>query len=345
MDLTRRTFLAAVAASTVGTVRAETERRTNLGVLLYSFGIRSRSEKGFSDPLAFLAFCHARGAAGVQVPLGRRDEEYAARVKKRCAELGMYVEGIVRAPVDKKDLERFAAEIRTAKACGAEVARTVMLSGRRYEQFSRAEDYARFARQSKASLELSEPVVRREKIRLAVENHKDFRVDEMLDLLRTLGSEQVGVCVDTGNNMALLEEPAGVVESLAKYAFSVHLKDMGVEEYADGFLLAEVPLGLGVLDLKKTIATLRKANPKIRLNLEMITRDPLKIPCLTEKYWATLARVPGRDLGRMLALVRRHQKKEPLPRISAMSEAKQREAEERHVRVSLEYARKELASG
>ena len=97
-----------------------------------------------------------------------------------------------------------------------------------------------------------------------------------------------------------------------------------------------------MLDLKKTIATLRKANPKIRLNLEMITRDPLKIPCLTEKYWATLGKVPGRDLGRMLALVRRRQKKEPLPRISALSEAKQREAEEGNVRRSMEYARKEL---
>jgi sugar phosphate isomerase/epimerase len=345
MDLTRRTFLTAVAASALGSVRAEPDRKTNLGVLLYSFGIRARGEKGFADPLAFLAFCHARGAAGVQVPLGRRDEEYCTRVKKRCAELGMYVEGIVRAAVDKKDLERFTAEIQTAKVCGAEVVRTVMLSGRRYEQFSKAEDYTRFARQSRASLELAEPVVRREKVKLAVENHKDFRVDELLDLLRAIGSEQIGVCVDTGNNMALLEDPAHVVESLAKHAFSVHLKDMGVEEYADGFLLAEVPLGQGVLDLKKVIATLRKANPKIRLNLEMITRDPLKIPCLTEKYWATLGKVPGRDLGRMLALVRRHQKKEPLPRISPLSEEKQREAEERHVRVSLEYARKELASG
>src|SRR5262249_5680873 len=127
---------------------------------------------------------------------------------------------------------------------------------------------------------------------------------------------------------------------LAKHAFSVHLKDMGVEEYTDGFLLSEVPLGAGMLDLKGMIAVLRKANPKVRLNLEMITRDPLKIPCLTEKYWATLGKVPGRDLGRMLALVRRHAKK--LPRITALTAAKQVEAEEEHVRRSFEYAGKEL---
>ena len=37
---------------------------------------------------------------------------------------------------------------------------------------------------------------------------------------------------------------------------------MGVEEYADGFLLSEVPLGEGILDLKGMVAALRKANPR-----------------------------------------------------------------------------------
>lgn len=344
MDLTRRGFFAAAAMS-VGAVRADSSPRTNLGMVLYSYGIHARGQKSFSDPLNFLAFCHARGASGVQVPLGRREADYSNRVKKRCAELDMYVEGIVRPPTDKKDLERFSAEIHTARACGADVVRTAMLSGRRYEQFNRAEEYARFTRLAKASLELAEPVVRREKMKLSVENHKDFRIEELLDLLHRIGSEQVGVCVDTGNNMALLEEPVQVVEGLAQHALSVHLKDMGVEEYSDGFMLAEVPSGQGMLDLKMLITTLRKANSKIRLNLEMITRDPLKVPCLTEKYWATLDKVPGRDVARMLALVRRRQKKEPLPRISSLSEVKQREAEERNIRLSFEYARKDLELG
>lgn len=339
MGMTRRAFLAAATASAAA---AAPEKKADLGVLLYSYGIRARTEKNLADPLTFLAFCHERGAAGVQAPLGRRDAAQSAKVKKRGDELGMYVEGIVRAPAGKGDLERFAAELRTARACGAEVVRTVMLAGRRYEQFASAEDYDKFARAARASLELAAPVVRREKVKLAVENHKDYRTDELLALLRAVGSEHVGVCVDTGNNMALLEEPAAAVEALAARAFTVHLKDMGVEEYADGFLLAEVPLGEGLLDLKQVTAALRKGNPKVRLNLEMITRDPLQVPCLTEKYWATLGKVPGRDLGRMLALVRKREKKGKLPRITALASAKQREAEEAHVRRSFEYARRGL---
>ena len=43
-----------------------------------------------------------------------------------------------------------------------------------------------------------------------------------------LGSEHVGVCLDTGNNVALLEDPMEVVETLAPLAFTTHIKDMAV---------------------------------------------------------------------------------------------------------------------
>ena len=44
----------------------------------------------------------------------------------------------------------------------------------------------------------------------------------------------------------------------------------------------------------------------------MITRDPLKVPCLTDRYWATFADLPGRHLARTLSLVRSHLR-DPLP--------------------------------
>ena len=70
---------------------------------------------------------------------------------------------------------------------------------------------------------------------------------------------------------------------------------MGVEEYRDGFLLSEVPLGAGVLDLApRRQGSLRTARPEIRLNLEMITRDPLKVPCLSDGYWTTFPDLPGK---------------------------------------------------
>ena len=140
-------------------------------------------------------------------------------------------------------------------------------------------------------------MVARHRCLLAVENHKDWRADELLALLKKVGSDSLGVCLDTGNSISLLEDPMEVVEALAPRAFTTHFKDMAVEEYRDGFLLAEVPLGTGFLDLPRVVRVLREARPEIRFNLEMITRDPLKVPCLTDRYWATFADLPGRTPG------------------------------------------------
>jgi 3-oxoisoapionate decarboxylase len=354
MLLNRRQMLATCAAAVPALAglpsRAEPPAdaaRQRLGVVAYSFSIRLAADRdagtpGLADPLAFVEHCHRLGAGGVQVGLGERDRDYVSRLRDKLEAHRMYLEGVVRLPKDRADVDRFAAEVRTAKEAGAAVLRTVLSNGRRYETFDSAAAFRQWREQADASLALAEPVVARHDLRLAVENHKDLRSGEMADLLKRLDSRHVGVCVDTGNNMALLEDPLAVVQALAPWAYSVHLKDMAVAEYDGGFLLAEVPLGEGLLDLKKVVAVLWGARPEVRFNLEMITRDPLKVPCLTEKYWATFDGVPGRDLARTLAMVRSRKKTEQLPAISGLSRERQLAVEEDNVRKCLAYAREHL---
>jgi sugar phosphate isomerase/epimerase len=350
MSPSRREFFAlasaAIPAIALGDDPAVKDKQppTGLGLVLESYVIRARVERatGFTDPLKFLVFCHERGAAGVQLPIGLRDGEYRKKLRAKLDEFGMYLEGSIRMPRDKADAERFEQEMRTAKEAGATVVRTVMLGGRRYETFKKAEEFLAFKESSWQSLQLAEPIVARFKMRLAVENHKDYRAAELVDVMRRLASEYVGVTLDTGNNIALLDDPMGTVKALAPFAFSCHFKDMAVEERDDGFLLAEVPLGTGFLDLPAIVQTLREANRDVRFNLEMMTRDPLVIPCLTDGYWATFGDVPGRDLARTLATVRKHARKERLPKITSLEQAEQLEAEERNVRDSFRYAREKL---
>jgi sugar phosphate isomerase/epimerase len=314
-----------------------------MGVVVHSYGLRRSAEKGrFDDPLTFLEFCRSREAGGVQVGLGRRDDAAADKVRSFVEANKLYLEGSISLPRDKADVERFAAEVRTAKRCGATLFRTVLMTGRRYEVFDSGEGFRRFFEQGKQALALARPVIEKHEVRMAVENHKDLTAAEQLDLIRKLDSPLIGICLDTGNNIALLETPAKTVELLTPHTFTTHIKDMGVEEYSDGFLLSEVPLGTGFLDLPGLIAPLRRARPGIRLNLEMITRDPLKIPCLTPRYWATLEKIPGRQLAEMLALVRARAGRKPLPRIRELSREEQLRREDENVRQSLRYAREKL---
>ena len=335
---------AAVASVAPSWLVAAAGGARRMGVTTACYGIRWRVSSAdgtltqFRDALAMLEHCHRLGAGGIQVGIGAWDAGFIATLRSRLDEWQMFLEGQIALPKDESETARFDKEIRAAREAGADIVRTVCLSGRRYEDFDTAAAWRQFTERSWNSLTLAEPIVRRQRVRLAVENHKDWRVPELLGLLKRLSSEWLGVCVDFGNSLSLLEDPLEVIEAYAPFAFTTHFKDMGVEEYDEGFLLSEVPLGEGFLDLKQMIATLRRAKPEIRINLEMITRDPLKVPVLGRKYWASAADVPAKDLARTWALVRQHPPRKPLPRVTGLSQDAHLKFEEENVEKCLAYS-------
>src|SRR5262245_38729718 len=234
MLITRRAMLAACAGAIPALRPAAAERKKRLGVVIHSYGIRSGTDRTkdasarITDPLVLLEHCHKLGAGGIQTNLGEREQEYASKLRNRLEEYQMYLEGSIRLPRDNVDVERFAHELKTSKEAGATVVRTVMLGGRRYETFDSAATFRKWADRAYELLGLAESVVAKQGLRLAVENHKDWRSDELVGLLKRLSSRHVGICVDTGNSIALLEEPLETVAALAPWAMSVHLKDMAV---------------------------------------------------------------------------------------------------------------------
>ena len=353
--MNRRELLCSIAgglaAATIGDLGkvygAEQDKRPHLGIADFSYNIRLRAERtgrmngNLKDPLKFLDHCHMIGAGGIQMNIGIRDEEYTRKLRENAQNYDMFIEGSASLPRDKSGVEKFDAAVRTAQQAGAKVIR-IAIGGRRYEQFSKAEEFKAFAERTWKSLQLAEPVAARHRMRLAIENHKDWRIGQMLDMLSRIGSEYVGVCIDTGNSFALLEDPMEVVQAYTPYAFSVHLKDMAVDEYEDGFLLADIPLGQGLLDLSRMVRILRKARPGVQFSLEMATRDPLKVPCLTEKYWATFADVPGSDLARTLRYVRANASPQILPKVNHLPLNELVELEEANIKKCLAFAKEQL---
>jgi len=330
--MTRRTFLAVAAAG----ARAQTPPRSSMGLNPYSFGLSRRS----GEALEFLEFAHSLGAGGVQAVLKSFEPDYLKQVRERAGRLGMYLEVIGSLPKD--DAAPFEALVRAAREAGALCLRAVCLSGRRYETFSSLEEWKRFVAESRARLARAVPVLEKHRLGLGLENHKDWTLEEMVRLLGSYSSEYLGACIDFGNNIALLDDPMEVVEGLAPFALSAHIKDMAAEEYAEGFLLAEVALGRGLLDLPAIVGTIRKARPRVKFSLEMITRNPLKVPCLTEKYWASFPDRNGRYLARTLAWVRANRPRQPLPNLDLLDQAGRLELEMENVRQSLAYARDKL---
>jgi sugar phosphate isomerase/epimerase len=310
--------------------------RNAMGLATTSFMTARRPK----DTFEFLEYSHSLGAGGIQAALASTEADYLRKLRDRAGQLGMFIE--VMAGLPRQGVEAFERTALAAKEVGGLCLRAACLGGRRYETFATLEDWKRFVADSKASIERALPVIDKHRIPLALENHKDWTLEEFLALLKQYSHERLGVCLDTGNNIALLDDPMELVKGLAPYAFSTHIKDMGLAEYPDGFLLSEVPLGEGILNLKAIVSQIRTARPQTKMSLEMITRDPLQVPCLTGKYWATFPERSGRHLARTLALVRSRKDPRPLPRMDGLDATAQLRVEEDNVKQCLNYAREQL---
>jgi sugar phosphate isomerase/epimerase len=96
---------------------------------------------------------------------------------------------------------------------------------------------------------------------LAIENHIDMTADQMVELIKTVNSRWLGVCLDTGNNLRLHEDPLRVVERLAPWARATHIKDIWVRpgDPCDFSFWPSVPLGEGLVDMAKVIGILKRA--------------------------------------------------------------------------------------
>ncbi len=329
--MNRRAFLVSVAAASAFSARGDV-RRSRMGIAVTSYLSYARPK----DTLEFLEHAHALGAAGIQMPLASRDAAYIHKLRARCEELGMYYEMIAALP-DANDSAAFEATVAAAKEAGALAIRVNCLPGRRYENFTNLADWRKAVAGAQERIDIALKIAEKQQVPLAIENHKDFTADEMVALMKARSSRWLGVCLDTGNNISLLDDPMALVEALAPYAVCSHIKDMGVAPDPDGFLLSELPLGEGMLDMRQVIATVRRARPDTRLTLEMITRDPLRVPCLTDRYWATFPDRSGVYLARTMRLVR--ERSLTLPVLSGLSRQAQLDAEELNVRKSMDYAR------
>src|SRR2546430_6714916 len=97
--MTRREMLGLVAsaapllAAAPSLLGAEDTKRKRLGVCTYSYNLHWKAAREgnpkarFQNPIEFLEYCHQLGAGGVQVGIGRRDADYATRLRTRAEAL------------------------------------------------------------------------------------------------------------------------------------------------------------------------------------------------------------------------------------------------------------------
>jgi sugar phosphate isomerase/epimerase len=347
--VSRRVFLATLAAgSATLAARLRAAESSRMCLAYTSFAVRMlqgrdilKSTAAALPATGLLDLTEKFWAGGAQIDMSQfesHDPRYLKQVRARAEKAGLWLELSVPSRY-LESAEAYAEMARVAAALGVDRIRVALLYSRRYESFKTRDAWLEFSRKWRTQLAAIRSTVDRYPVSVGLENHKDFTAVELAGLVRDLQSPRIGVCVDFGNNISLLEDPLETIRTLAPFAVTTHIKDMAVRPYAEGFELSEVPLGEGMVPLAEAIAAIKAARPDVRLCLEMITRDPLRVPYKTDAYWIAVDRPPAEALSRFERDVLGRASKDPLPRISHLAQAAQIEAEDDNVRRSVAYAR------
>ena len=140
-----------------------------------------------------------------------------------------------------------------ARAIGADTMRIVAGSRR-----TRPADWTEHRRALLPMLRRAADAAEKADVTLALENHLDLSTDQMCELITTIDSPRLRVCLDTANNLRLLEDPLRAAERLAPYAAATHVKDVTAWRGHPGEFgfWPSVPLGQGAVDLPGVLAAL-----------------------------------------------------------------------------------------
>jgi 3-oxoisoapionate decarboxylase len=348
----RREFLYSISALAVSqSVKPAAPALKAFGIAYTSFPIRMRqagqgAERGTGPAIPaekFIDLCKSFGGDGCQMAfsqLAATEDDYLKQVRRATEDKGMFLELSLSGRA-LEDASEFARVASVAQQLGVTRLR-VAINGRRYEEFLEMKKWKDFATHWQQVLLQAEPMLKQHKLTVGIENHKEWLVDELAEMLKKVGSPYLGACVDFGNNLALLEDSLEVAEKLAAYAVTTHLKDMAVAPSEEGFLLSEVPLGQGILPLSKIMEVLRRGRSDIRFCLEMITRDPLKVPYLDDKYWVTYEKRDNAKVEKFKSSILSKASRTPLPKVSGMSSQRMLAVEDDNVRRCVAYAKRTL---
>lgn len=226
-------------------------------------------QQGAMDIFGFISKANELGLDGVEINIipdeGLHPEfgvlssdfpEYLKKVRSAIEAHGLYCEIDTRFTTPKAINK--AVEI--ASALNADVIRTYMF--RRGEYAPAA--YPKIVEQLKSLI----PLLKKHRIRLAIENHEDETADEIIDIVKAVDSVWVGAHCDIGNGMMAWEEPIDTVSKLAPYAYSTHFKDHIVTLNGNELVVCGVPVGEGSIDIDACFKTLVDCSGVTRINIE-----------------------------------------------------------------------------
>jgi sugar phosphate isomerase/epimerase len=342
MEMRRRTFCAAAAAS-LGQVQAmQSKPALRLGIDLFSL-----RNQGWT-PFEYLDYCARQKVQVVHFSeirfLGSLEEAHLRKVREHAARLAIQVEIGMRSicptssafdPKAGTAEEQIARMLDAARVLGSPIVRAVLgHGGDRRGKLSideHIENTVKVLRASRSRILASG-------LKIAIENHAgDMQARELKTLIEEAGTDMVGACLDSGNPLWAIEDPHLTLETLAPYVLTSHLRDSAVWRTSEGSAVQWVRLGEGNVAIDDYIRRFAVLCPGKSASLEVIITGPVVQRFLEPNFWQAYRKTPAWEFSRFLALAEKG-KPRPAP-VPAPSKEEAAAREREDLEASLRWCR------
>jgi sugar phosphate isomerase/epimerase len=131
---------------------------------------------------------------------------------------------------------------------------------------------ARFADQVSdfvAALRSLLPALRRQGIKLLIENHQDLGAEDLIRIIGATSADCIGINWDIGNSLAVLDTPETFLRKAGGFIGNVHLKDYRLCRCEKGFYLVRCALGEGVVEFTSLLAGLKEQQGPVPMAIEL----------------------------------------------------------------------------
>lgn len=185
--------------------------------------------------------------------------------------------------------------------------------------------------------------IRESGVRIALENHGgDFQARELKALVEDVGDDILGICLDSGNPLWMMEDPHLTLELLGPYAVNSHVRDTAIWRVPEGVAVRWVNMGEGNVDTGGWVRKYVAMHPGQAVIFEnIVSGQPRIIRVFEQATFKDYPKMPASELARFLALA---ETGKPVPAQPATPGKSRGQQQLEDLEVCVRYTRKLLAA-
>lgn len=142
-------------------------------------------------------------------------------------------------------------------------------------------------------------------VKFAVENHAgDMRSEEVLSIVKTVGTDVCGVMLDPGNSVWAMENPMRQIDKLGNHVLCTSVRDYKIWESENGATFQWTALGEGTMDFQHYTKRMSELCPGVPLHIETVSNRQNEIPFFQEDFWKGYPNLKAADLRDFYKMIR-----------------------------------------